>query len=142
MKTTLVPLILKSAVIACMVAMSCAASADTIISGMTATASSQIGAAVAYKAVNPADLTADNQNIGSDYTQNWLSNSPAGDQWIYVDLGATYDLSEVRLWNYHEIAGGGEANGRGIDACEIFVAGPGATLPTAPAATPFTVDGG
>ena len=102
---------------------------------------------VAASAIDPTDLNGDNEHVAEPFSAgpNWLSNetNPAGDEWIFVDLGAEYDLGEIRIWNYHEnAAGGGDVSGRGVNSFGLWLAGAGATLPSGPGTTPFTAGNG
>ena len=102
---------------------------------------------VATSAIDVTDLNGDNKHMAEPFSAglNWLSNetSPAGDEWIFIDLGAAYDLGEVRIWNYHESsAGAGDVSGRSVNSFSLWLAGSGATLPSGLGTTPFTVGNG
>lgn len=92
------------------------------------------------------DLNASNQHLGGGFGSNvsWISgDNNTSDEWVYLDLGAEFNLEEVRIWNYHEVVGAAfETNGRSVKGYELFVAGTGAVLPVGPSESPFTGGGG
>lgn len=119
-----------------------------VIAGTTATTSSEYGGGVELSTdlVDAADLNASNEHLSSAFGggTNWLSSngSLAADQWVYIDLGAEYDLSEVQIWNYNSSStGAGEVSRRGVDDYELFVGVTGATLPVAASSTAFVLAG-
>jgi hypothetical protein len=95
-------------------------------SNIVATASS----AESNTSVNGADRTviidnggfvpaAGTHNTGTQ--QSWRSDAGAGlaDQWIQWDLGASYELSNIQVWNYNDF---NQRRDAGIRQVDIFVA--------------------
>jgi len=84
--------------------------------------------------IDPTRLNASNQHVARRWGGNWLASDARNtdENWVYIDLGASYDLDEIRIWNYHEEekAGIPELKGRGVKACSIWVALEDAALPT------------
>ena len=113
-------------------------SAGTIIVPASATANTEYSPAngwgPASALIDPTDLNASNQHMAEGFASNpdWLGTDVWGtwENWVYLDLGAAYDLEELRIWNYHEDAPI-EVFGRSVKDATIWVAGPGATLPAA-----------
>ncbi len=106
-----------------------------IITPTAAVASTEFHAVVGPgHLIDPSHLDASNQHIARAWGGNWLASDgwKTEDNWVYIDLGASCDLDEIRVWNYHEDAGPGipELMGRGVKACSIWVAPEGVTLPT------------
>ena len=84
--------------------------------------------------IDPTRLNASNQHVASAWGGNWLASDAwnTHENWVCIDLGVSWDLDEIRIWNYHEEEGAGipELSGRGVKACSIWVAPQGAALPT------------
>ena len=82
--------------------------AAPIITATSAWASSELfGAGTsAYKVLDTSRLNGSNQLIVGDWSNNWLSNDSGWTsyQWIVVDLGNTYNVDEVHVWNYFDNA--------------------------------------
>jgi len=98
--------------------------------------------------IDPANLDADNLHIVDPFG-SWLADGlvepiPVDEQWAYVDLGLGdngfgYDLTTLRIWNYHERAPEGvETSGRSVAAFTLFMGSDGATTPVGPTAAPFS----
>lgn len=122
---------------------SCSAAAETgggetsgarVIRAVEAVASSVYeGGVGAQHLIDPSRLNEANEHIGRIWGGNWLSGEGwnTWDNWVYIDLGATYDLAEIRVWNYHENERPGipELRGRGVKACSLWVASTNAAVP-------------
>ncbi|MCP4342266.1 MAG: hypothetical protein GY799_26175, partial [Desulfobulbaceae bacterium] len=82
--------------------------------------------------IDPSRLSDSNQHIAKKWGSNWLAsnNLDTSANWVYVDLGDSYSLDEIRIWNYHEICPS-EVSGRGTKGCSIWVGGESADLPKA-----------
>jgi len=100
----------------------------TVGDGLTATASSTQNASnySPTKAVNGSGLTGDEHSTGNQI--NWWSDNTGGDedsthvladQWIQFDLGDSYVLSTIQVWNNNQIGGGGLVNS-GINQLDIY----------------------
>ena len=102
----------------------------TVGDGLTATASSTQNA-TNYSptlAVNGSGLTSGQHT--TDNRANWWSDNTGGDpdldptefvaeQWIQFDLGDSYVLSTIQVWNNNQIGGGGLVNS-GINQLDIY----------------------
>jgi len=127
----------ESLLIAVLVAAMLAGTAGAeIITSTAAVANSEYSARVGPgHLIDPAHLNASNQHVASGWGGNWLANDGwnTDENWVYIDLGTSCDLDEIRIWNYHEDGGPGipELMGRGVKACSIWVAPDGAALPIA-----------
>ena len=72
-----------------------------VITGVTATATSDDGAArLAVHVVDGSGLTG-NQHDSYPHTYMWLSGATVP-QSIVFDLGAVYNVTQLRVWNYNE----------------------------------------
>ena len=76
------------------------------IPGITATAST------VYSADTPAADAVNNNGMDGDlhntnYKDMWYSGSTASGQWFYVNLGMSYNLAQMKLWNFNETTTGG-----------------------------------
>ena len=73
-------------------------------SAMTATASTQYSdTRGVLKAINGAGLNADGQHT-TNADDSWLAKNsgfPSGGIWYRVDLGASYNLCSIKVWNYN-----------------------------------------
>lgn len=124
------------------------ASADMINPVSATHSGSWLDASPAHVVINPADLDENNLHLPGDTTTVWFTeNSTVDEQWIFVDMGGGFDLTQVDIWNYYEDtawAGNTSTAGRGVADCNIWVADSGASLPVAdtPSSTPFTVADG
>ena len=112
------------------------ASGARVIRPVAAVASSEYERGVgAHHLIDPSRLNQTNEHIGRIWGGNWLSGDGwnTGDNWVYIDLGAAYDLAEVRIWNYHENERPAvpELRGRGVKACSLWVASANAAVPVA-----------
>ena len=74
-----------------------------VITGVTATASSNDGYRTEVRVVNGSGLTG-NQHGVSSWETMWLSGS-AVPQAIVFDLGAVYNVTQLNVWNYNESGG-------------------------------------
>ncbi|MCP4813438.1 MAG: hypothetical protein GY888_13080, partial [Planctomycetaceae bacterium] len=65
-------------------------------------------------------------------TGNWpyVDNAGTVDAWVYFDLGAEYDLEEIRLWNANIAHGDAGLMGWYSKNMSIHVAGDGAAMPS------------
>jgi hypothetical protein len=135
-----------AATVACVVACFPTAAAAAIITGETATASSQIGAPfnrVASQAVDNSGLSA-GDNLAGTADQTHVRFPPNSTMWLStgngfggvdpnptftVDLGAVYDVTGVRVFNYNEFnePNGPDLTGRGVQLANVLV---GQTAPT------------
>lgn len=137
----------------CWLALACNTSRAAIITGATATASSTInwlnrppqaavnGSGLELGGDNSA-LTADQRSISNNGdVNNWLSRGigapatgfaaqPDNDPWFLVDLGATYRVGGVRVFNYPEHGAGGDATNRGIRHVDVLVSTDGVNYTT------------
>jgi len=105
---------------------SASAAVITVGDGLTATASSYQNASnySATRAVNGSGLTGDEHSTGNQI--NWWSNNITADathvlanQWIQFDLGDSYVLSTVQVWNNNQTSAGGLQNS-GINQLDIY----------------------
>jgi hypothetical protein len=71
-----------------------------LMDGATDRALSYSGTPAANSEVDPASNAFDD-NVGTE----WVSNGYPGDNWIAVDLGATYTLTEYRLSSQRVVTG-------------------------------------
>jgi hypothetical protein len=71
-----------------------------LMDGSTDRALSYSGTPSANSAVDPA-ANAFDDNIGTE----WVSNAYPGDNWIAVDLGASYTLTEYRITSQRVVTG-------------------------------------
>lgn len=82
--------------------------ASSIIHPVNAWASGELyGAATgAMKVLDDSRLNSSNQLIVGDWSNNWIwnTNTFTSYQWIVVDLGASFDIDEIRIWNYFDNA--------------------------------------
>ena len=83
--------------------------------------------------INPSHLNASNQHVAKSFGSNWLGsdNFDTSANWVYVDLGESYSIDEIRIWNYHESEVNAEVTGRSTRGCSIWIAGENADLPVA-----------
>ncbi len=105
-----------------------------IITPIAAVANSEYSARVGPgHLIDPARLNASNQHVAISFGANYLGNDgwDTHANWVYIDLGNSYDLDEIRIWNYHENGGTHEVNGRSVKTSSIWVAGDSAALPIA-----------
>ena len=58
----------------------------------------------------------------------FASGGPTEDDWVYIDLGAEYDLQEIRIWNAFDNVDDGPMVWR-TKNMSVHVAGAGAVLP-------------
>lgn len=73
------------------------------------------------------------------WAECWYSSATATDEeWVYIDLGDVYDITEIRIWNFGDVFDP-DVTGRGAKNISVHVAGPGAVLPT-PNTTVTTTD--
>ena len=87
-----------------------------VITGISARASSEFTGRPAVAAIDGSGLTGDEHN--TDFAQMWLSANADTTGTFEVDLGAVYDLSSLKIWNYNE----SNFTSRGIMAANIDVA--------------------
>jgi len=123
------------AVVVLAMAMANAACAGILITPVSAAANTQYDAGHAAGAlIDPMDMNPSNQHVAEPFPNggSWLGTDEWGtwENWVYLDLGAAYDVEAVRIWNYQEDGGPFEVIGRGAKDATLWVAGPGATLPT------------
>jgi len=115
--------------------MTSVASAGVLIDGSTITASTR-GAwhiTEASSLVNPA------KEVGEQYiVPKWdttpfpelYASATVADGWVMFDLGAEYDLEEIRLWNGNMSHGDLGLMGWYVKNMSIHVAGTGAVMPS------------
>lgn len=121
-------------VIAVVAALCVNVNAAPIITASSAWASSELFGlgTSAYKVLDTSRLNGSNQLIVGDWSNNWLSSD--GDftsyQWLVVDLGASYNVDEIRIWNYFDNAVSDES-GRGYKDFNLYLGNATATLPIA-----------
>ena len=130
---------LKVSLIAILLAamLACTAGAE-IITPTAAVASTEFADVVGPRhLIDPTRLNASNQHVARRWGGNWLASDARNtdENWVYIDLGASYDLDEIRIWNYHEEerAEIPELRGRGVrrfsprtDPCSIASCRPAA----------------
>jgi hypothetical protein len=140
--------LLRSAVAVCLVASLSTAARAAIITGETATASSHIALTfnrVPSNAVDDSGLSAGDDLAGTadqtharfpPNTTMWLSTGSGfggvdPNPTFTVDLGAVYDVTGVRVFNYNEFnePNGPDLTGRGVQLANVLV---GETAPTTP----------
>ncbi len=82
--------------------------------------------------IDPSHLSDSTQHIAKKWGSNWFASNKldTSANWVYVDLGDSYSLDEIRIWNYHEICPS-EVNGRGTKGCSVWVGSKNADLPKA-----------
>jgi hypothetical protein len=95
-----------------------------IITGVTATASSQ------FNANTPPSRTTDGSGLSSGqhdvaFVQHWFSSEttiPLAEEWIQFDLGAVYQVASVQVWNLNQNTGTiGNVSVNGINQLDIYV---------------------
>jgi hypothetical protein len=99
-------------------------------------------ASSASNLIDAARLNGSNQLVPGSWVSGWVGTDAWGtwENWVYIDLGAEYNLEEIRIWNYTETDTANNFIGRGVKAGSVWVAGEGAALPTVE--TPgFAIDG-
>ena len=85
--------------------------------GLTVTSSANFGGGEIVDAFNGVGLTGDLHS--SLWTDGWLSaDTGVADKWIKVDLGGTYLLSSLEVWNGNQVGG----TDKGIQQADIFIA--------------------
>ena len=107
------------------------------VNAVTIQSTGAVANQVAYAgATEPTNLIDPTQTSGTQlYMPAWadvyLSNEWGTEHhWIYIDLGATYDLDTIRIWNYMHQETTLDVSGRGGKNISIHVGGTGAVLPT------------
>ena len=140
--------LLRSAVAVCVVASLSTAARAAIITGETAAASSHIALTfnrVPSNAVNDSGLSA-GDDLASTADQTHVRFPPNTTMWLStgsgfggvdpnptftVDLGAVYDVTGVRVFNYNEFnePNGPDLTNRGVQRANVLV---GETAPTTP----------
>ncbi len=123
-----------AALLAALVVSGAANAAVISPSGVSAFASNQYvngsDQRTAQKAVDGTGMTGDAHAVGNSTGNQWLTNNVAvANQWLVADLGDTYQMESLRLWNSNE---SGYTN-RGVRAAKIWVTtgGSGVVVPTA-----------
>lgn len=85
-------------------------------SGLSATASSiSPYGTPAIAAVNGSGMTGDAHD--TTYQNMWLSAGNYGNEWFRIDLGSSYKLDYMKLWNYNQPPG---YNCRGVKQADIY----------------------
>ena len=89
-------------------------------------------ASSAANLIDDSRLNGSNQLVPGSWVSGWVGTDSWGtwENWVYIDLGAEYDLDEIRIWNYTETDTVNDLIGRSTKAGSLWVAGEGATLPT------------
>ena len=74
--------------------------------------------------INPERITPDDQLIMIDWPNFYLSDNgyKVYQNWIVVDLGRNYDLSEIKIWNYCDSEQNRALLARGVKDASIWVA--------------------
>ncbi len=92
--------------------------------------------------IDASRINGSNQLVPGAWGTTYWSTDTWGtwENWVYIDLGAEYDLDEIRIWNYSETDTANNLIGRGSKAGSLWVAGDGATLPTE-GVTGYAIDG-
>ncbi len=88
----------------------CGIGAPNPLAGITTTQSENWGPLV-------SDLILDKKVTESTYVYCWLSNGSALPQWVQLDLGASYEVNAVRIWNYYQPG----SSGRVAKTIEVYV---------------------
>ncbi len=104
------------------------ANLDSLITGVTIEdVSSEFGTRVATQTIDQSGMTgagvfgAGTHDTSANTTM-WLSDgSGSGTGVITYDLGANYDLSALKVWNYNETSGGTSFTNRGAQTVTILV---------------------
>ena len=113
----------RSLIAACVVLGLVSAGWSEVISGVTATESSVSAGRSGLLAVNGKGLDKSKSPATHGtvpYGTTWVSHpdkDPGPKPWLRADLGKSYDLSEMRIWNYNETA----AVDAGAQEVEIWV---------------------
>ena len=83
-----------------------------------------------------------NQFTPGGWNTNYLAKDNWGtwENWVYIDLGAEYDLDEISIWNITDNDPVNNLTGRGVKASSLWVAGEGAALPVSNVSG-FAIDG-
>ena len=95
-----------------------------LILPVTATASTNHGGTrdIAF-AVNGAGLTGD-QHTSMPDPNMWLSEANDPNPWYKIDLGGTYNVDAIQVWNYNEMYfdhDGNPGTNRGFNTADIWV---------------------
>lgn len=86
---------------------------------------------LASNLIDASALNGSNQLMARGWNNNYLSNAWATwEHWVYIDLGAEYDLDEIRVWNYNDADNVNSVASRQTSGSSLWVGGSGATLPT------------
>lgn len=64
----------------------------------------------------------------TQWLTDYANNPVAADSWMLVDLGTTYALHSIRVWNYNEAGQALNGTGRGVKDAKIWVTTTG-TIP-------------
>ncbi len=125
---------LMSIVIVKIALMTSMASAGTLITGITASTRST------WHITDVSSMVSTTREVGEQYMAPKWDATPfpelfgagaaATDAWAMFDLGAEYDLDEIRLWNANIAHGDAGLMGWNARNMSIHVAGDGATLPS------------
>jgi cyclophilin family peptidyl-prolyl cis-trans isomerase len=102
------------------------------LSPATATASSHYSVAAATRMTNLSGLAdpADPESAHSTaWYDMWLSGSEASPT-VTFDLGNTYAVGGMRVWNYNFVAGSTDFTGRGVASADVWVSTTGTGTPT------------
>ena len=93
-------------------------SENTLIdpAGLSATASSTSAYGTpALAAVNGSGMTGETHDV--NYQHMWLSGPDYGKEWFRINLGASYALDMMKVWNYNQPPG---YNCRGVKQADIY----------------------
>ena len=115
-------------------AMLIATAGAKVITPISVVASSQYSPAVGPgNLIDPSHLSASGQHVATSFGSNWLADDEldTSANWVYVDLGDSYSIDEIRIWNYHENNGSAEVVGRSVKSSSIWAGGENADLPAA-----------
>ena len=93
--------------------------------------------------IDATRITRDNRVGAGDWARGYIGTDGWGtwENCVYIDLGAGYSLDEIRIWNYTESDTANNLIGRGVKTSSLWVAGDGATLPTAGVPTGLGTNG-
>ena len=92
-------------------AMFIATAGAKVITPISVVASSQYSPAVGPgNLIDPSHLSVSGQHVATSFGSNWLADDKldTSANWVYVDLGESYSIDEIRIWNYHENNGSAE----------------------------------
>ncbi|MHC4962987.1 MAG: hypothetical protein ACYTGA_12820, partial [Planctomycetota bacterium] len=130
-------------IIALLAVMSPVAAGAEIIAPAAAVANSKYGDSygndwgIASNLIDATRINDSNQLVPGAWYSGFIGDDTwdTQDNWVYIDLGAIYDLDEIRIWNYTETDTVNNLLGRCVKVSSLWIAADGAALPPTMTAT-------